>query len=222
MPQALAIPLITGAAGVASSLASQPKTGVGGQLTLEQQKELALAQMGYQDPAKRAWAEQMMGKYPEFQEGKLGPESVALARRMMGGELVPGVEKAYGAGAEREYGGMLSGLSDIGAGPSSLASARAGVMGRLGETTALAKQRAVEQGMAFAPTAYGMEMAPQLAALQKWGAEQNLFQTTPGAAYMPTAPVAPAVSPAVEAAKKKRIPSTGYGYGYQQPTWYKG
>jgi len=202
--------LITGGATVGSALASQPKTGVGGQLTLEQQKELALALASYQDPAKRAWAEQMMQKYPTFQEGTVGPESIALARRMMGGELVPAVERAYGQAAEREYGGLLSGLSDIGAGPSSLATARAAVMGRLGERTALARERAVEQGMGFAPTAYSMEMAPQLAALAKWGAEKDIFQTTPGAAY-----ISPIPSPA--ATKKKgggKSPGGGGGMKY--------
>jgi hypothetical protein len=178
-------PFISGGAAIGSAIAGQPTTGQGSNLTFEQQRQLALALAAYQDPSKRAWVEEMMKKYPEFQELPIGPESMALARRMMGGELPTGVEQAYGAGAEREYGGLLSGLSDIGAGPSSLASARAGVMGKLGERVAGARERAVEQGIAFAPKAFEMGMTPQAMALAKWKAEQDIFQTTPGAAYMP-------------------------------------
>jgi len=135
------------------------------------------------EPEVRNWAREMARKYPQFQELALGPESMALASRMMGGELVPGVEKAYGAGAEREVGGLRSMLSEIGAGPASMGLARAGVMGRLGTDVAGARERAVTAGMGFAPQAFEMGLKPYEAAQRKWGDISNLFLQTPGAAY---------------------------------------
>jgi len=209
MPEAIAAALIGGAATGISAGAAAPK-------------DTSLAALKYKDPERKAWAEQMMGKYPTFQEGTLGPASIALAKRMMAGGLVPGVEQAYGAGAEREYGGLLSGLSDIGAGPSSLAAARAAVMGRLGERIAGARERAVEQGLSFAPTAYGMEQAPQLAALARWEAEKNLYQTTPGAFY--STPAVKAIEKKIKPTWRQPVYGTGYGYGPGAPgyNWYGG
>lgn len=187
MPQAIAIPAIAGAATIAGSALRAKGQRAATREEAAAQERIAALQYKLR-PERRAWAEYMMGKYPTDM-GPLGPESVALARRLMGGELVPGVERTYGAGAEREYGGLASRLSEIGAGPATMALARAGVMRRLGETLGGARERAVEAGMGFAPEAY--LMSPEMAALQKWGAERDIFLETPGAAYMPGVAGAP-------------------------------
>lgn len=134
---------------------------------------------------RRKWAEQMAKMYPGFKQPELGPESMALASRMMRGGLAPGVEQAYGGGAEREVGGLRSMLSEIGAGPASMGLARAGAMRKLGETMGGARERAVEAGMGFAPQAFEMGMKPYEAERAKWGDISNLFLQTPGAAYHP-------------------------------------
>jgi len=116
----------------------------------------------------KAWAEKMGGEYPAYTPSTVSPEMVALTRRMMEAKLPEGVEQAYGAGAEREYGGMLGSLADIGAGPATLALARRGVMQGLGERIAQARMGAVEKGLSFAPSAFLMEQAPYQAAVRRW------------------------------------------------------
>ena len=116
----------------------------------------------------KAWAEKMAGQYPAYTPSTVSPQMVALTRRMMEGKLPQGVEQAYGAGAEREYGGMLGSLADIGAGPATLALARRGVMQGLGERTAQARMGAVQAGLGAAPGAFMMEQAPYQALVRRW------------------------------------------------------
>ena len=148
--------------------------------------------------AQQLWARGMAGAYPELRPLELpgiAPEAAGLISRLMTGELPTGVSRALGGGAERAYGATLAGLADIGAGPATLAGARAGIMGRLGEQKALMGWQGMQAGLGAVPAISQLMMEPQ-----KWGYETqqrkwqdiaNLFLQTRGAyaeGYTPPSP----------------------------------
>lgn len=141
--------------------------------------------------AGKRWATRMGKRYPEIKPMELpgiAPEAADLISRLMSGELPTGVSRALGGGAERAYGAQLSGLSDIGAGPATLAGMRGDIMGRLGEQKAMLGWQGMQTGLAAVPGISGI-----FTGAQKWDAEQlrkrwtdiaNLFMQVPGAAAM--------------------------------------
>ena len=119
----------------------------------------------------RRWAGQMAGRYqapPTLQLPGIAPEAVDLISRLMTGQLPTGVSRALGGGAERAYGGMLSGLADIGAAPATLAGMRGDIYGRLGEQKALMGWQGMQAGLGAVPGISQLMMEPQ-----KWGYEQQ-------------------------------------------------
>lgn len=137
----------------------------------------------------RRWAAQMAGRYgapPELQLPGIAPEAVSLISNLMRGELPTGVSRALGGGAERAYGGLLAGLSDIGAGPATLAGARAGIMGRLGEQKALMGWQGMQAGLGAVPGISRLMMEPAKwgyeAQAQRWRDIAQMYLAQPGVA----------------------------------------
>lgn len=134
---------------------------------------------------------EMIAKYPQLKGLELpgiAPEATDLISRLMTGQLPTGVSQALGGGAERAYGAQLSGLSDIGAGPATLAGMRGDIMGRLGEQKAMLGWQGMQAGLQAVPQISELMMQPQ-----KWGAAQqrarwtdiaNLFAQHPTGAYL--------------------------------------
>lgn len=141
--------------------------------------------------AGKRWATRMGKRYPEIKPLELpeiAPEAADLISKLMSGQLPQGVSQALGGGAERAYGAQLSGLSDIGAGPATLAGMRGDIMGRLGEQKAMLGWQGMQTGLQAAPQISELMMQPQkwdaTQLRQRWTDIANLFMQVPGAAGM--------------------------------------
>lgn len=186
MPPAALPAIAIGAGGLASGIGA----GISGGAQARAAREAGEAPYKFRPGAQR-WATGMAGQYPELAGLELpgiGQEAVDLISRLMSGQLPTGVSQALGGGAERAYGAALSGLSDIGAGPATLAGMRGDIMGRLGEQKALMGWQGMQTGLGRVGEISELMMQPQ-----KWGAEAQrkrwtdiaqLFLQTPGAAQL--------------------------------------
>jgi len=169
-------------------------------------------------PERKAWVEQYAGKYPGLQPLQLpgiAPEAASLISNLMSGQLPQGVSQALGGGAERAYGSALSGLSDIGAGPATLAGMRGDIMGRLGEQKAMMGWQGMQAGLGAVPAMSELMMQPQkwsyATQQRKWQDIADLFLQTPGAAYATPGEVAPTPTPIPTT--KPSMPKNLYGPG---------